>query len=65
MLADITVEPSGGSSNILAAISETSLSCILVSLFLAIALVIAVSCMMDLKTNDKFARNQLHIGKES
>lgn len=46
-------------------ISETSLSGILVSIFLAIALVVGVNCMMDLKTNDKFARNQLHVGKES
>ena len=65
LLADVIVEPSANSSNILNAISETSLSCILVSLFLAIALVIAVNCMMNLKTNDKFARTQLHVGKES
>jgi hypothetical protein len=65
VLVEIVVGDDSNQSNILNAIDETSLSCILVTLFLAIALIMAISCLIDLKTNDKFARNNLHVGKES
>ena len=39
------------------------LSGLLVGLFLIIVLLIGVSCLYDIKTNDKFARNNLWVGK--
>ena len=39
------------------------LSGLLVALFLMITLCIGVSCLYDVKTNDKFARNNLWVGK--
>jgi hypothetical protein len=42
---------------------DNNLSGILVSIFLIVVLLIAVNCLMDLKTNDRFARNQLAVGK--
>ena len=41
------------------------LSGLFVALFLIIVLIIGISCLYDIKTNDKFARNQLWVGKES
>lgn len=39
------------------------LSGLLVALFLLISLCIGVSCLSDIKTNDKFARTNLWVGK--
>ena len=39
------------------------LSGLFVGLFLIITLLIGVSCLYDIKTNDKFARNNLWVGK--
>ena len=39
------------------------LSGLLVTLFLLITLMIGVNCLYDIKTNDKFARNNLWVGK--
>lgn len=41
------------------------LSGLLVTLFLIIMIMIAVSCLYDIKTNDKYGRNNLWVGKES
>ena len=41
------------------------LSGLFVALFLIIMLLIGVNCLYNIKTNDKFARNQLWVGKES
>lgn len=46
-------------------ISPYALSGLLVGLFLLVVLCIAVSCLMDLKTNDRFARQNLWVGRES
>ena len=46
-------------------ISPYSLSGLWVALFLIVVLLIAVNCLMDLKTNDRFARQNLWVGRES
>jgi len=42
-----------------------ALSGLWVGLFLLVMLAIAISCLFDLKTNDKFARQNLWVGRES
>ena len=42
-----------------------ALSGLLVALFLLVVLCIGVSCAFDLKTNDRFARQDLWKGRES
>jgi hypothetical protein len=39
------------------------LSGLLVSLFLIVMLLIAISCLYDVKTNDRFASTNLFVGK--
>lgn len=46
-------------------ISPYALSGLFVGLFLLVVLCIAVGCLMDLKTNDRFARQNLWVGRES
>jgi hypothetical protein len=41
------------------------LSGLFVTVFLIVMLLIAISCLYDIKTNDKFAANNLFVGKES
>lgn len=52
-------------SKIFDAMTPYALSGLLVGLFLLVMMCIAVSCLYDLKTNDRFARQNLHIGRES
>ena len=42
-----------------------ALSGLWVGLFLIVMLCIGVSCLLDLKTNDRFARQNLWVGRES
>ena len=42
-----------------------ALSGLWVTLFLLVMLCIGVSCLLDLKTNDRFARQNLWVGRES
>ena len=46
-------------------IGPFSLSGLFVGLFLLVMLMIGVCCLMDLKTNDRFARDDLWIGREN
>jgi hypothetical protein len=50
-------------SNMFINMLPSSLSGLLVSIFLIVMLLIALQCLMDIKTNDKFARNNLWVGK--
>ena len=43
--------------------NPSTLSGLLVGLFLIVVLLIGVSCLYDIKTNDKFARQNLWVGK--
>lgn len=52
-------------SRIFSDISPFALSGLWVSLFLLVVLCIGVGCLMDLKTNDRFARQNLWVGRES
>ena len=45
--------------------NSATLTGLLVSLSLIIALLIAVKCLFDVKTNDQFGRANLWVGKES
>jgi len=45
--------------------SPASLPGLLISLFLIVMILIAVNCLYEVKTNDKFATSQLVVGKES
>lgn len=45
--------------------APASLPGVLVSLFLIVMLMIGVSCLYDVKTNDKFGTIPLVVGKES
>jgi hypothetical protein len=38
---------------------------LMASLFLIVVLLIGVSCLYDVKTNDRFLTNNLFVGKES
>ena len=44
-------------------ISSYSLSGLWVGLFLLVVLLIGINCMLDLKTNDRFARQNLWVGR--
>jgi hypothetical protein len=46
-------------------ISSYSLSGLWVGLFLLVVLLIGINCMLGLKTNDRFARQNLWVGRES
>jgi hypothetical protein len=41
------------------------LSGLFVAIFIIVVLLIAISCLYDIKTNDKYAVNNLFVGKES
>jgi hypothetical protein len=43
--------------------TPSTLSGLLVSLFLIVMLVIAIGCLYEVKTNDKFGKNNLWVGK--
>ena len=45
--------------------TPAALSGILVGIFLIIMLLIAIGCLFDIKTNDKFGKNNLWVGKEN
>ena len=45
--------------------TTASLSGLWVALFLLVMLGIAISCLFNLKTHDKFARQNLWVGRES
>ena len=45
--------------------TPSTLSALFVTLFLVVMLMIGISCLYDIKTNDKFGRNNLWVGKES
>jgi type IV secretory pathway component VirB8 len=49
----------------LSVMTPSALSGLLVAGFLLVVLLIAINCLMDLKTNDRFPRNILNVGKES
>ena len=49
----------------LSVMTPSALSGLFVAGFLLTVLLIAVSCLMDLKTNDRFPRTLLNVGKES
>lgn len=50
-------------SPMFANMTPSTLSGLLVGLFLIIVLMIGVSCLYNIKTNDKFARQNLWVGK--
>jgi hypothetical protein len=52
-------------SNLFLNMDPTTLSGLLVALFLIVMLLIAVNCLFEIKTHEKFARNNLWVGKES
>jgi hypothetical protein len=52
-------------SQIFNSINNWSLSGLWVALFLLIMLGIALNCLFSLKTNDRFARQNLWVGRES
>lgn len=52
-------------SKIFENITPYSLSGLWVGLFLIVVLLIGINCMLDLKTNDRFARQNLWVGRES
>jgi hypothetical protein len=52
-------------SKIFNAMTPYALSGLLVTLFLMVMLCIAIACLYDLKTNDRFARQNLWVGRES
>ena len=43
--------------------SPMALSGLFVTLFLLVVLIIGINCMLDLKTNDRFARQNLFVGR--
>ena len=45
--------------------TPSTLSALFVTLFLIIMLIIGVNCLYNIKTNDKFGKNNLWVGKES
>jgi len=60
-----TAENDTVESKIFNDISSYSLSGLWVGLFLLVVLMIGINCMLDLKTNDRFARQNLWVGRES
>lgn len=54
-----------GRSQLFANMTPSVLSGLFVTLFLLVMLCIAVSCLYDIKTNDRFASTNLFVGKES
>jgi type VI protein secretion system component VasF len=46
-------------------ISTWALSGLWVGLFLLVMLFIGINCLLNLKTNDRFARQNLWVGRES
>ena len=45
--------------------TPSTLSALFVTLFLIIMLLIGINCLYNIKTNDKFGKNNLWVGKES
>ena len=45
--------------------TPSTLSALFVTLFLVVMLIIGITCLYNIKTNDKFGRNNLWVGKES
>ena len=43
--------------------TPTTLSALFVTLFLIVMLLIGITCLYNIKTNDKFGRNNLWVGK--
>ena len=62
--AQPTDVPQGGSL-MFQNMTPLALSGLFVAVFLIVVLLIALSCLFDIKTNDKFARQNLWVGKES
>lgn len=60
---EATAENDTVESKIFNDISSYSLSGLWVGLFLFVVLLIAINCMLDLKTNDRFARQNLWVGR--
>ena len=54
-----------GTSEIFDNMTPAALSGLWVTLFLLVVLLIGINCMLDLKTNDRFARQNLWVGRES
>ena len=54
-----------GTSLIFDNMTPAALSGLWVTLFLLVVLLIGINCMLDLKTNDRFARQNLWVGRES
>ena len=52
-------------SQLFLSMTPTVLSGLLVALFLIVMLLIGISCNYNIKTNDKYGRNNLWVGKES
>lgn len=50
-------------SNLFANMTPAILSGLFVALFLIVMLLIAISCLFNIKTNDKFASTNLFVGK--
>ena len=60
---EVTAENDTVESRIFNDISSYSLSGLWVGLFLLVVLLIGINCMLDLKTNDRFARQNLWVGR--
>lgn len=54
-----------GTSLIFESMTPAALSGLWVTLFLVVMLLIGINCMLNLKTNDRFARQNLWVGRES
>ena len=63
--ARLLQEATNTNSKLFTNMTPSVLSGLFVALFLIIMLLIGVNCLYNIKTNDKFARNQLWVGKES
>ncbi len=50
-------------SQLFTSMTSTALSGLIVAVFLIVMLLIGLGCLFDIKTNDRFARNNLWVGK--
>ena len=58
-------EPTNTNSQLFTNMTPSVLSGLFVALFLIIMLIIGINCLYNIKTNDKFGRQNLWVGKES
>lgn len=62
LLQEVT-QNNTSTSPMLSVMTPSALSGLFVSGFLLVVLLIGISCLMDLKTNDRFPRALLNVGK--